>query len=79
MNQTLNTGLNLNECTVVGNDDNLTSHVVANLEVSIQSIPRMRSELLQTQGNALLLLIEVEDNDIDLLDRKSTRLNSSHL
>ena len=24
-------------------------------------------ELLQTEGNALLLLVEVEDNDIDLL------------
>ena len=27
----------------------------------------MRSELLQTEGNALLLVVEVEDNDIDLL------------
>ena len=27
----------------------------------------MRSELLQTEGNALLLVVEVEDYDIDLL------------
>ena len=67
MDQTLNTGLDLNECAVVGDDDNLTLHVVTHLEVRIERIPRMRSELLQAERNALLLLIEVEDNDIDLL------------
>ena len=67
VDQTLNTGLDLNECTVVGNHNYLTLHVVAHLEVSIQSIPRMRSELLQTEGDATLLVVEVEDNHVDLL------------
>ena len=67
MDQTLDTRLNLNECTVVGDDNDLTLDVVANLEVSIQSIPGMRSQLLQTESDALLLVVEVEDNDIDLL------------
>ena len=67
VNQTLNTRLNLNECTVVSENDNLTLHVVTNLEVSIQSIPRMWGQLLQTESDTLLLLIEVEDNNVDLL------------
>ena len=67
MNQTLNTRLNLNECTVVGDNNNLTLYVVTNLEVSIQSIPGMWGELLQTEGDATLLVVEVEDYNIDLL------------
>ena len=67
MDQTLNTRLNLYECTVVGDNDYLTLYVVAHLEVSIQSIPRMWSELLQTESDATLLVVEVENNDIDLL------------
>lgn len=41
--------------------------MVADLEVLVEAIPWVRGELLQTEGNALLLLVEVEDNDIDLL------------
>ena len=67
MDESLYTRLNLNECTVVSDNDYLTLHVVTNLELLIQSIPRMRSELLQTEGNALLLIVEVENNDINLL------------
>ena len=67
MDQTLNTRLNLYECAVVGNNNNLTLDVVTNLQVCVESIPWVWSELLQTESNALLLLIEVEDNNIDLL------------
>ena len=67
VDKTLYTRSNLYECTVVGHNDNLTLHVVAHLQVSVESIPWVRSELLQTESDALLLLIEVEDNDIDLL------------
>ena len=67
MDQALNARSNLNECAVVGHDDNLTLNMVADLEFSIQSIPRMRSELLQTESDALLLLVEVEDNHVELL------------
>ena len=67
VNQALNAGLHLNECTVVGDDDNLALDVVAHFQVLVESVPRMRGELLQTEGDALLLLVEVEDDDIDLL------------
>ena len=67
MDKTLYARLNLNECTVVGNEDNFTLNLVTNLEVRIKSIPRMSLELLQTESDSLLVLIEIEDNDIDLL------------
>ena len=67
MDQTLNTRLDLNECTVVSDNDNLTGYVVTHLEISIQSIPGMRSELLQTESDATLLVVEVENNNVDLL------------
>ena len=67
VDQTLDTRLNLYECTVVGDDNHLAGDLVAHLQVLVESIPRMRSELLQTQSDALLLLVEVEDNNIDLL------------
>ena len=67
MNQALNTGSHLNKCTVVVHNDNLALDVVAHLEVGIQSIPGMRLELLQTQSDAVLLLIEVENNHVELL------------
>jgi hypothetical protein len=58
---------NLYECTIVGDDNNLTLHMVADLEVRIECIPWMRSELLQTESDTLLLVVEVKDNDLDLL------------
>ena len=67
MDQTLYTRLDLYECTVVGNNDYLALHVIAYLQVCIESVPWMWSELFQTESNALLLVIEVEDNDIDFL------------
>ena len=67
VDQTLNARLDLDEGTVVGHDDNLALDMVADLEVLVEAIPWVRGELLQTEGNALLLLVEVEDNDIDLL------------
>ena len=67
MDKTLNARSNLNECAVVSDDNNLTLNVVSNLELWVESIPWVRSELLQTKGDALLVVVEVEDNDIDLL------------
>ena len=58
---------NLNECTVVGHDNHLALYLVAGLEVGIESVPGMGLELLETEGDALLLVVEVEDNDIELL------------
>ena len=67
MDESLHTRLDLHECTVVGDDNHLTLHVVTHLEGLVESIPRMRAELLQTEGDAALLVVEVEDNHIDLL------------
>ena len=67
MDEAFNARSDLNERTVVGDDDDLTLDSVAHLEVLVESIPRMRSELLETQGNTLLVVVEVEDDDLDLL------------
>ena len=67
MNESLHARLDLYECTIVGNHDYLAFHMVAHLQVGIQSIPRMRAELLQTEGDATLLVVEVEDDNVDLL------------
>ena len=57
----------LNECSVVSDNDNLALDVVTNLEVWVESVPWVWCELLQAEGDALLLVVEVEDNDIYLL------------
>ena len=67
MDEAFNTGSDFDECTIVGHHNHLTLHLVAHLEVFVKGIPRMGSELLNTEGNALLLFVEVEDNDVELL------------
>ena len=42
-------------------------NLVTYLEVFIQSIPWVRSELLETELDTFLLVIEVDDNNLDLL------------
>ncbi len=42
-------------------------YLVAHLEVCIESIPWMWSKLLQTESNALLLVVEVDNNNVELL------------
>jgi len=65
VDQALNTRLNLYESTVVSHNNYLTLNVIANLKVRIQRIPRVLSELLDTESDTLLLLIEVEDMYLD--------------
>ena len=67
VDQALYTWSNLNECTIVSHNHYLTLHVITYLEVLVEGIPWMWSELLQTESDTLLLLIEVEDNNVDLL------------
>ena len=67
VDQTFYTRSDFDECTVVGHNDNFALHVVAHLEVRIESIPRMRSQLLQTQCDTFLFVVEVEDNYVQLL------------
>ena len=58
---------NFNECAVVSHNNNFTFNFVANFEVGVQSIPRMGKELLQAESDALLLVVEVEDNNVEFL------------
>ena len=67
VDETFYTRSNLNECAVVSHDNHLTLHLVANLEFSVEGIPRMRSELFETESDALLLFVKVENNDVELL------------
>ncbi len=67
VDKTLYAGLYLYECTVVGHYNHATLDVVANLEVGVEVIPGMRHELLDTEGDTLLLVVEVDDNDLDVL------------
>ena len=67
MDKTFYTRLDLHECTVVSDQDNLALHLVTYLEVRIECIPRVYGKLLETEGYPLLGLIEVEDDDTDLL------------
>ena len=67
MDKTFNAGSDFNECTVVSHNDYFTLYLVAYLEVSVEGIPRMGSELLQAESDTLLLFIEVENNNVELL------------
>ena len=67
MDKTLNARSDLDERTVVSHNDNLTLNNITYLEVCIDSIPWVWSELLQTKSDTLLLIIEVDDNNVDLL------------
>ena len=66
MDETFNARSDLDECAVVSDDHHFTLNDVTNLKVRIESIPRMRSELLQAESNTLLVVVEVKDNDLDL-------------
>ena len=78
VNQTLHAGSDLHESTVVGHHDHAAANFVADLQIGIQSLPRMRGELLQTQRDALLLIVEVEDHDTDLLVELDDLLGMVH-
>ena len=67
MDKTFNTWLDFNKCTIVCNNDNFTLYMVTYLQVWAECIPWVRSELLQAESNALLIFIEVKNNDINLL------------
>ena len=67
VNESFYARFNLDECAVVSDEDNLTLNGVAFLEGWIEGIPRPRSELLETESDTLLLLVEVENDNLDLL------------
>ena len=67
MDETLDTGLDLHECTVVGDKDHLALDGVTDLEVGVEVVPRMGSKLLVAEGDPLLLRVELLDDHLDLL------------
>ena len=67
MDETFNTGEDFDECTIVGHNDNLTLNFVAHFEVGGKSIPGMGLELFETEGDALFLLIVVDNNNLEFL------------
>ena len=67
VDETFYTRCNLDECAVVSHHNHLTLHLVTNLEVRIKSIPWVWSQLLQAKGDALLLVVEVDDHHVELL------------
>ena len=67
MYQPFHAGSNLDEGTVVGDDNDLAFDLVADLHILIQRIPWMRGELFQAEGDTLLVIIEIENDDLDLL------------
>ena len=67
VDETFYAGSDFNECTVVSHDDNAAIDFVAHFDVGSESIPGMGLELLETEGDTFLLVVEVEDNHIELL------------
>ena len=67
VDKTLDAGGNLNECAVVGHYNYAAFDMVADLKLGIESVPGMGLELLQAESDALLLVVEIEDNDVELL------------
>ena len=67
MDQTFYTCSDFDECTVVSHNDNFTFHLVTYLQVSVKSIPWVRSQLLQAKSDTFLFVIEVKDNNVELL------------
>ena len=58
---------NFDKRAVVGNKNDATVYGIAVLEVRVKRLPWMWGELLDTEGDTLLLWVVFEDNDVELL------------
>jgi len=67
VNQTFNTWLNLNKCTVIGYRNYFTVDFGTFQNISSQVIPWVRSQLLQSQRNTLLQIIVIQNNHLDTI------------
>ncbi len=63
----LHAGLYLYESTVVGHNHYAALTWSPTLRCLVQIVPGMGYKLLDTESDALLLVVEVEDNDLDVL------------
>ena len=55
------------ECAVIGHNDHFALDFVADFEVGVEGVPGMGLELLETESDTFLLVVEVEDNDVEFL------------
>lgn len=67
VDEAFDAGLNLDERTVVGHYHYAALDVVAHLEVGVEVVPGMGHELLDAERDALLLVVEVDDDHLDVL------------
>jgi len=67
VDQTFNARSDFDECTIVSHNDYFTFHVVAYLQVRIQCIPWVWSQLLQAKSDTFLFVVEVQDNYVQFL------------
>lgn len=67
VDEAFDTGGDFYKCAVVGHNDNFAFDLIANFEIGVEGIPRMGLELLETEGDALLLVVKVENNDVEFL------------
>src|SRR5207244_11861764 len=67
VNQTFDTRLQLYESAVIGNADHSSGNVCAH-GIAVRSIqPGVRSELLESQRNALLVFVKLQHFHLDLI------------
>src|SRR5690606_38938154 len=67
MDEPLDPMLDLDECAVVGEGDDLPLYDLPFDDLLVDGIPRVWRELLQAERDTLPLLIVVEDDNLDIL------------
>ena len=67
VDETFNTAVEFDECTVISDGNNLTLNDSAFRITFGDILPRMRLKLLHAERDAFLLVVEVEDHDFDFL------------
>jgi hypothetical protein len=67
MDETLYAGSDFNKCSVFSHDNYAAIDFIADFELFAECVPWMGLELLETKCDALLLVVEVENNDIEFL------------
>ena len=67
MNESLNSLFQLDESAVVGNGYDPSGDTASHGELLVNLLPRIRSKLLQTQGDPAAGLVEIQNLDVYIL------------
>ena len=67
VDQPFDTRLDLEECAVIFDIDDLAFDGGTFFDLLAEDFPRVRGQLLETERDPLLVLVEIEYNDVDLL------------